>query len=129
MKSDIDQIVQEWVAYTAKLHPVTGEWRNLPRARLDKLDEPAQMLLDIVHSDSPTAFEFIAAVLEISDDEWVLANLGAGPIETLLYADPVGALERLRKLPSSPRLASALRNVYGFDLPPSVERAVISMAS
>jgi hypothetical protein len=69
-------------------------------------------LMDLGHNDPPRALDIVFIISRDSDNEWVLENLGAGPLEELIGDDPA-LLDRIeREIGSNPRLRLALRAVW-----------------
>jgi len=55
----------------------------------------ADEVFDLVLKDPDTGWQFVTDVVAATDDEWVLANLAAGPLEDLLGKYPQETIVRL----------------------------------
>ena len=92
----------------AEIEDISNAWirfQNKQQERSQKAD--AQWAVDVLNrsilSDPEYAFNVIKDIYEKVDDEWVLVNLSAGPIETLLdlyceYEDRVMSMGNGRKM-------------------------------
>lgn len=66
-------------------------------------------------------WDLILEVVSITDDEWVLTNLAAGPLEGLLALHPNDSIVWLeREVPKNPRLKSILSGVWKNLIPDDV---------
>jgi hypothetical protein len=119
-----DAIVADWIAYTARSNPEGGDLNN-PGARAQafavKADWATQRLMRLQLGDAPRALRIAFRIARESDDKWVLCNLGAGPLESIL-AD--GGPEALRltkdEMATSPNLVRALRNTWQNSMPDAI---------
>lgn len=76
----------------------------------------------VAQRNSPEeSFAFILEVLKQTDDEWVLANLAAGPLEDILAIYPHQAIEWVEKETSqNPALKKILNGVWQNLMPDDV---------
>ncbi|WP_300578261.1 DUF6869 domain-containing protein [Phenylobacterium sp.] len=118
--SDVE-IADAWIDHTYRYRPA-GE----RSAAHD--DDPAWWAIDVVmdlqSSDPMRALEIAFAIARKSTDEWVLENLGAGPLETLLRDDPT-LLDAIQiEAASSAGLLEALRSVWSSSMPDETRAAL-----
>lgn len=115
------EIADAWVDWMKLSRPHEGR----PRARDD---DPAWWAIDAVmeleSSDPVRALEVAFEIARKSSDEWVLENLGAGPLETLLSRDQT-FLDAIKiEAASNPNLLEALGSVWMNDMPAETRAAV-----
>ncbi len=80
--------------------------------------EDANMLSITSPSD---CWDFTLEVICKTDDEWVLTNLAAGPLENLLSVSPDETIAMIEKeIPSNPKLRNILKNVWQNLIPENV---------
>lgn len=72
---EIDNIVEGWVKYTSL------DSKSPFRAHYEWADDA---VLDLILADAKKGFEIVKALLDQADNEWLIANIAAGPLETLL---------------------------------------------
>lgn len=73
--ADNEKIVVGWVKFTSLAHDSPF------RAHYEWADDA---VLDVVLSDGKRGFELVKALLDRADNDHLIANLAAGPLETLL---------------------------------------------
>lgn len=124
-KATNDEIVDAWIDYTERCRPIDGQVTTLPE------DDPAWWAIDILmefeFSNPLRALEIAFAIARKSSDEWVLENLGAGPLETLLGRDPTFLDAIKLEAASSPGLFEALGSVWKNAMPDDTWVALQSM--
>ncbi|HEX2752272.1 MAG TPA: hypothetical protein VHP34_04035 [Alphaproteobacteria bacterium] len=68
---------------------------------------------ELIQWQPTEGFSFILEVLKQTDDEWVLTNLAAGPLESLLAIHPKEGLALVeREIPRNPKLKRILEGVW-----------------
>jgi hypothetical protein len=77
MAQNWNEIASEWIDYTIRRHPQTGDLKDIAVSDLCGKDDAAQKLLGLVVDDPGSAFEVIDSILSQTSDPWVLENLGA----------------------------------------------------
>ena len=118
MDKNHSRLVQAWKSYTeatVKYGVGSPEAKSLFWA----FDE----MVDLVRDKPFDAFEVILEILRITDEERILANLAAGPLEELLVEHGPEMIERilaLAKSDSDPKFRDLLQGVWGN----SIEKVV-----
>jgi hypothetical protein len=85
--------------------------RNTPEA--ETLMWVAFVVIDMSDNNPDKCFDFIVEVLKQTDDEWVLANLAAGPLESMLVKHPEEGLALIEKeIVRLPELKYILQGVW-----------------
>lgn len=96
-------ISKTWIAH---FHIVDGSDKFKPTEVLveeyrkqyvtwDEVDDPNIYLSDLCYSDPKRALNIICEITELTDDDWLLHLLAAGPLETLLKFQPNSTKSRL----------------------------------
>jgi hypothetical protein len=115
------EIVDAWIDYTNRFRPVDGEY-------IARDDDPAWWAIDAVmeleFSNPMRALEIAFAIARKCSDEWVLENLGAGPLETLLRWDPTLFDAIKIEAASSLNLLEALRSAWTSSMPEATRVAL-----
>ena len=63
-------------------------------------------------------WQVVLDILSATNDEWVLTNLGAGPIESMLSFNPEETIAMIeREAPQNSKLRSTLSNVWRNNIP------------
>lgn len=98
------EIVKNWIKLQRLPHP-SKEAESMTWVLIE---------MDELLYDKPTQyFDFILEVLKQTDDEWVLTNLAAGPLEDLLSQQSTVAMVLLEKeIPRNPKLKNILKDVW-----------------
>ncbi len=93
--------------------------------------EWAAVELNMLCLENPSeAWNVVKEVFESSEDPWVLENLGAGPLETLLSVHGDNTLQEVRIYSrQQPRFLKVLAHVWTHALPPDVAEQVASLTS
>ena len=123
---EITTLARQWIAFTLRRHPETGDLARTPAFSLPAgVDAPVRILSDLLLSDPLYMTEVLSAAWSLSDDEWVLACLGGGPLEDLLWLGDaeVNALIEMDAA-THPNARMALANVWVERLPPVSARLV-----
>jgi hypothetical protein len=100
------EIADGWV----RAYLLTSQMTRAERERAKDL------MIDVAADDPVAAIEAISLVLGQTDDDWVLTNLGAGPIEDLLGSSPRAMLKLLATHPNAAAVAVAIDNVWTASL-------------
>lgn len=93
--------------------------------------EWAAVELNMLCLENPDeAWNVVKEVFESSEDPWVLENLGAGPLETLLSMHGDNTLQEVRIYSRQrPRFLKVLAHVWTHALPPDVAEQVASLTN
>lgn len=93
--------------------------------------EWAAVDLNMICLENPgEAWSLVKEVFESSEDPWVLENLGAGPLETLLSTHGDSTLQEVRIYSRQrPDFLKVLAHVWTHALPPDVAGQVASLTS
>ncbi|HEU0097573.1 MAG TPA: hypothetical protein VFQ67_02250 [Allosphingosinicella sp.] len=122
MTEDLQDLASRWIEYTARHDPATGDLRDIPATDLGDKDEAAQRLLDLLFDDPRAACQVVEHILDQTRDPWILENVGAGPLETLMSGAEAAILAWVESLPSKHANAEeALRHVWTGGLPPQAQ--------
>jgi hypothetical protein len=122
---DLAALADEWIAITVRRNHETGDLRNVPPSEMDQFNEPVHALIDLLISTPDKACRVVEHVLSKTSDPWVLANLGAGPLEDLLVDGEDDVITWVTALPQ--RFANAreaLAHVWLGGLAPQSQAAV-----
>ena len=99
------------------------ERQNLPRDS-EELEKSSWILLeigDLLYESPEQGFKFILEVLNRTDDEWVLTNLAAGPLEDLLAQHPANGIALIEKeIALNPKLKHILQDVWQSLMPEEI---------
>jgi hypothetical protein len=93
MSENVDEIASNWVAYTIRCNPQTGDLRDVAPLDRDSFNDAALKLGRVMRRDLDESLLVIESMLRQSSDPWVLENMGAGPLEDLLSTDDSAVLE------------------------------------
>lgn len=108
------EIAEAWIACTRRCRHPDGQSHV-------RDDDPAWWAVDTVtdleFTDPVRALEVAFVVTRQSSDGWVLENLGAGPLETLLSRDPTFLDAIMIEAASNPNLLEALGSVWKNEMP------------
>lgn len=79
----------------------------------EKLASAAIYLNDLCLTDHSRAWRVVVAIFESSTDEWIIANLGAGPVESLLDFHPGATIKNIeRYIEKRPDFRGVLTHVW-----------------
>ena len=82
-------------------------------------------MVDTVRDKPFEALEVILEILKIAEEEQVLANLAAGPLEDLLAEHGIVVIDRIIELAKSdPRFRDLLQGVWGNSVDPRVWKRI-----
>jgi hypothetical protein len=105
-----------WISYTLDRRPPEEKW---PAGDQDELTSElaATMALDELCGSTPErALQVIDTIAERSADPWVLENLGAGPLESLIdHSWEIIRVPLQAALSRNARLSIALESVWSSD--------------
>jgi hypothetical protein len=119
-----------WIAATIRSNPENGGLKAVPRSARSQLNEPVQAFIELRISNPDDAFQVVEHVLGKTSDPWVLANLGAGPLEDLLETGDASAIARVNTLAEKyPNAREALSHVWTSHFPPQSRDAVARILS
>ena len=116
------EIAAAWISWTERLDP--GKPGNPSPSAEEEGDWGEQALLDLVIEDPLRALEIVFLIARSSGDEWLLSNLGAGPIESLLAEDATLLDGIALELQTNPALGTALASVWPLHMPDETRRAL-----
>jgi hypothetical protein len=109
---DYSNLAKYWIEYQSLPHD-SVESKKLEWAMLEERD--------LLYKNPKECFNFILEVLRQTDDEWVLANLAAGPLESLLAHNPYDAIEWVAEESfRNPKLKKILCGVWQNLMPDDV---------
>jgi hypothetical protein len=121
-------LADQWIAITIRRNRETGDLRDVPPSDMDQFNEPVHALIDLLMSNPDEAFHVVEHVLSKTSDPWVLANLGAGPLEDLLGTGDESAIARVKALAEKyPNAREALSHVWMSHFPPRSRDAVTNI--
>nr|WP_295108497.1 hypothetical protein [uncultured Caulobacter sp.] len=123
------EIVDAWIAWTASAqHRVLD--RDVAGSSAEAEDDwGEQALLELVCEDPIRALEISFLIARKTDDDWLLCNLGAGPIESLLAHDATFLDAIAHEVPRSPNLKAALASVWQNAMSDATWQAVRRLAA
>lgn len=123
------EIAEAWIAWTASVAPRQAFDKDVNDvSREDGRDWGEQALLELVCEDPIRALEISFLVARTTADDWLLSNLGAGPIESLLAHDPTLLAALAHEARSSPNLKVALASVWRNAMSEATWRAIQRIA-
>ena len=107
------EVAEAWIACTAESNPDPSSGRGMVASSSEAEDDwGVQALLEIVCEEPIRALEITFLIARMTDDAWLLCNLGAGPIEDLLAHDATLLDAIALEARSSPNLKTALASVW-----------------
>src|SRR6185437_397294 len=107
------EVAAAWIVCTARLNPEGAPSRQSDTQHFDLDDDwGVQALLEIVCEEPIRALEITFLISRMTDDSWLLCNLGAGPIESLLAHDATLLDAVAIEAQNSPNLKVALGSVW-----------------
>ncbi len=110
-----EDIASSWSAYYLQY----GRPNTAAELRV-RADDPHWWAVDAVmglYGDDPArALDIVFLIARTCSDDWVLENLGAGPLEDLIDSDPTLLDPIALEAASSPALRFALRCVWQRDM-------------
>lgn len=116
-----EAIAQAWIEFAARQNPDTGDLAvpaTLAEAHAADADWAWLELAEIEDAAPERALDICILIARLTDDAWVLSNLGAGPLESLLFHDWATVLDRLEaEAPRSPGLAEAISSIWPSRMP------------
>ena len=123
------EIAEAWIAWTASLAPQQALDRDVNDiSRENGGDWGEQALLELVCEEPIRALEISFLIARTTADDWLLCNLGAGPIESLLADDPTLLAPLAHEAQSSPNVKIALASVWQNAMPEDTWRAIQMIA-
>lgn len=127
--SDLE-LAKAWVDFTARLHPERGDLDDDAYGALPPDEDWAVSdLLLISLSEPERAYEIILKMLEMTSDEWVIASIAAGPVETLLRLHAGEFVPRLsRDAYAYPNIRHLPKHLWLGGLPEALQRELSALA-
>lgn len=123
------EIAAAWMAWTAHCSPFPSEG-DAPSPQSEDIDDWGQQaLIEVVCEDPARALTIVFLIARLTDDNWLLTNLGAGPIEDLLARDPTFLDPIAIEVRNSPNLRTALGSVWQNAMSDLTWRAVQRLAA
>lgn len=121
-----DEVAAAWMAWTARSNPggPSKEDFHDDVRREGGADWGEQALLEILCEEPIRALEIVFLIARSTDDDWLLCNLGAGPIESLLAHDGTLLDAIAVEVATSPSLKIALASVWQNAMSEATWRAV-----
>jgi hypothetical protein len=124
------EVAAAWIARTARSNPEGVLPPDIKIQALDSEDDwGVQALLEIVCEEPIRALEITFLIARMTDDDWLLCNLGAGPIESLLAHDATLLDAVAIEARNSPNLKTALGSVWQNAMSEATWRAVQRLAN
>lgn len=122
-----EEIAAGWIAFYAS-GDCAAELRRAPFGDPDAPVWAVDAVMDLEFEDPGRVLEIAFLIARRSDDPWVLSNLGAGPLESLLAEDPtfLDACEAEARI--SPNLRLALRSVWPMNMTQETFARVLRIA-
>ena len=112
MSRDISKIADAWVKFVRRTNPMTGDLSKDEYNKLsDGSDWAVDELMDMSYDDAGKALDVIYEISKY-EDPWVLENLGAGPLETLLSNNSEFIITEMNKRGLPPEIRQALLSVW-----------------
>ncbi|HWE98595.1 MAG TPA: hypothetical protein VG248_02255 [Caulobacteraceae bacterium] len=124
------EVAAAWIECTARSNPEGAPSRESDTQHFDLDDDwGAQALLEIVCEEPDRALEITFLIARMTDDSWLLCNLGAGPIESLLAHDGTLLDAVAIEAQNSPNLKVALGSAWQNAMSEATWQAVQRLAS
>jgi hypothetical protein len=114
-----EKLVDDWIRYQELSRPESPEALNYEWA--------ADEVMDMSITDINMCWKFVLEVISKSKDEWVLANVGAGPLEDMMSTDSALTLELIRCALPNKELSFCLKNVWQNMMPEKALRELRSL--
>jgi hypothetical protein len=116
-------LARGWIAFMQRLDPVTGDLDDEDYAVLRTGEDwVVETLLKLGFAAPDRAYEVGLRIVELSDDPWILENVGASVFEELLRRDGQHFIARLSAdVLHLPRLRRAIADIAPNGLDPAVE--------
>lgn len=112
---------------------LAAAWIELQSLPQDSHDAEQRMWaaeeLNLLALRSPNkCWDSILEIISLSDDEWVLTNLGAGPIENMLALNPEIAIALIEKeFPENKKLQDTVENIWKNIIPNNVWERLLAL--
>jgi hypothetical protein len=117
-------LAKAWIEFIRRLNPATGDIDDHSYAQLsDNTDWPVDRLIEYSIADPARAYDVILCIAAMSDDEWVLSSVAAGPLETIVRSNPREFVPRLADdATRNPNIRVIVRNMWFDSLPEEMKR-------
>ena len=110
--SSAQKLAAAWVNFYSVEHPRGSDRTQASKRYLDA-EVAAFELVDTVRDNPELAWSAIIEVLRITDNDWVIGNLAAGPLEDLLWLHGPSFIDRVEnESRQSRRFALAFQGVW-----------------
>jgi len=126
-----NEIAAAWIAWTARSDPkslLQQDFEDLA-GRAAGADWGVQALLEILCEEPIRALQIVFLIARLTDDDWLLCNLGAGPIESLLANDGTLLDAIAVEVETSPHLRVALASVWQNEMSEAAWRTLQRLAA
>jgi hypothetical protein len=123
-------LARAWIEFIATLNPDSGSISEPEYAALACDEDWAVDLLSrYAESDPEGAYQVILEIVSISQDPWILTNIGAGPLETILWRHAPEFVPRLtRDAVEFPILRALPPHVWISEMPEHLRRELDALA-
>ncbi|APG61534.1 hypothetical protein LPB140_00260 [Sphingorhabdus lutea] len=102
---DIQKLARGWI------EEYSSPNKDLPQD--DKCLDHWNALEDMISAMNPESWDVIVSIIKASDDEYIIANVAAGPLENFIAKLGHKSLNKIEnEALNSPRFAYALRGVW-----------------
>ncbi len=110
-----EDIASGWIAFYLRCgRPTTAEGAQVHDE--DPNWRAVHAVSDLRFADPARTLDIVFRIARTSSDDWVLENLGAGPLEDLIDSDPTLLDPIALEAPASPALRFALQCVWQRDM-------------
>lgn len=123
------ELAKAWVEFTSRLHPERGDLDDSEYNSLSADEDWAVSdLLMISLSDPGRAYEIVLEMLSMTSDDWVIASIAAGPVETILRSHAAEFVPRLsRDVHANPNIRSLPEYLWLGELPDALRRELSAL--
>jgi hypothetical protein len=129
---DLDHrtLAKAWIAFTSELNPESGSISEQEYAILpEDQDWAVDLLARYAQSSPEQAYRVILEVVSLSQDAWILTNIAAGPLETILRSHATVFIPRLvQDAAQYPALRALPPHVWISDMAESLRRELDALA-
>jgi len=126
---DDTTLAAAWIVFAKRLDTAEAEHDGAGSSDSgDEYERAGDTVLMLPYDDPDRAYALCLEIAGRTDDPWVLGLMGAGPLETLIRADPRGVLDRLlHDVAGRPGLREALHHVWNSNLPEDLQRQLAAL--
>jgi len=115
IRDPADVLARGWIAALRPLEPIRGEMAGDLHSAVETADDwTVETVIKLGAAAPDKAYDVGMRIVELTDDAWILANVGVSVFENLLHRDAVYFIGRLAAdAQRVPRLREALAHVGG----------------